>query len=93
MSAATGSIRYFTSYSGTKLPLRLVGELAVDDMRNRNTFFRGAFDDAERLITCEKVVYGEVEMRHEYTYHPDGKLARAAIDDGSGDASILDFPA
>ena len=37
--------------------LRLVGELAADAMRNRNTFFRGTFDDADRLIACEKVVW------------------------------------
>ncbi len=93
MGATTESIRYFTSYSGTKLPLRLVGELSPADMHNRNTFFRGTYDAAERLVVCEKVVYGEVESRHEYAYHPDGQLARAAIDDGSGEAGIIDFPA
>lgn len=85
--------RYFTSYSGIKLPLKLVGELDAADMRNRNTFFRGRFDSAGQLIACEKIVYGETEFRHDYRYHPDGRLARAEIDDGSGEPSVVDYPA
>jgi hypothetical protein len=85
--------RYFTSYSGARLPLKLVGELAEGDMRNRNTYFRGSFNATAQLISCEKVVYGEIEFRHSYRYHPDGKLAHAEIDDGSGDTSVLDYPA
>jgi hypothetical protein len=85
--------RYFTSYSGTRLPLNLVGEIAADAMRNRNTFFRGTYDASGQLVSCEKVVYGEIEMRHDYRYHEDGKLACAEIDDGSGDRNIIDYPA
>lgn len=93
MDANTTTLRYYTSYSGTKLPLKLVGELAADDMRNRNTFFRGAYDATGQLLCCEKVVYGEIELRHNYSYHPDGRLARAVIDDGSGEVNTLDFSA
>lgn len=92
MDAETTTLRYYTSYSGTKLPLKLVGELAADDMRNRNTFFRGTYNAAGQLLRCEKLVYGEIELRHDYSYHPDGKLAQAAVDDGSGEVNILDFP-
>lgn len=91
MTATT--LRYFTSYSGAGLPLRLVGELAADDMRNRNTYYVGTFDSAERLVRCEKIVYGETEVCHEYDYHADGRLARATIADGSDDPSIIDYPA
>lgn len=93
MTANPANTRYFTSYSGIKLPLNLVGELTADDMRNRNTYYRGSFDAAERLIACEKIVYGEVEQRHDYRYHPDGKLAQAEIDDGSGEPTVIDYPA
>lgn len=85
--------RYFTSYSGVKLPLKLVGELDDGDMSNRNTYFRGSFDDAGQLIVCEKLVYGETEFRHEYRYHPDGRIAHATIDDGSHEPTIIDYPA
>lgn len=64
MTETTLASRYFTSYSGVKLPLKLVGELDEADMRNRNTFFRGHFD---------------------------GRLARAEIDDGSGEPSVVDY--
>lgn len=55
MTSSDLTIRYFTSYSGARLPLNLVGELAADDMRNRNTFYRGAFDAGGLLKRCEKV--------------------------------------
>jgi hypothetical protein len=89
----TEHARYFTSYSGTKLPLKLVGELEADDMRNRNTYFRGTFNNSQQLIRCEKIVYGETEFRHDYSYHDNGQLARAEIDDGSDDPATLEFPA
>lgn len=87
------STRYFTSYSGAKLPLNLVGELAAEDMRNRNTFFRGSYDAAGQLIRCEKIVYGETELCHDYRYHPDGRLAQAVIADGDDETSVIDYPA
>lgn len=93
MTETAHSCRYFTSYSGIKLPLKLVGELEDGALHNRNTYFRGSFNEAEQLITCEKIVYGETEFRHDYRYHPDGRLAQAEIDNGSGDPSILDYPA
>ena len=48
--------RYFTSYSGAGLPLRLVGELAAADRRNRNTYYAGTFNAEGRLTRCEKLV-------------------------------------
>jgi hypothetical protein len=93
MSESIDNCRHFTSYSGVKLPLKLVGELEAADMGNRNTFFRGTYDSAGQLCCCEKIVYGEIEFRHRYSYHPDGRLARAEIDDGSDDAQIIDYPA
>ncbi len=92
MSSAETTIRYFTSYSGVRLPLNLVGELAPADMHNRNTFYRGEYDADGRLVRCEKRVYGEIEVCHAYHYHPDGRLARAVIDDGS-DEQTIDYPA
>jgi len=93
MTETAQTCRYFTSYSGVKLPLKLVGELDEADMRNRNTYFRGRFNATDQLIACEKIVYGESEFRHDYRYHPDGRLARAEIDDGSGEPSVIDYPA
>lgn len=93
MAETPHACRYFTSYSGARLPLKLVGELDAADMRNRNTYFRGSFNAADQLIACEKIVYGEIELRHDYRYHPDGNLAQAEIDDGSGETTVVDYPA
>ena len=93
MSQSELTTRYFTSYSGARLPLNLVGELAVEDMRNRNTFYRGLYDAAGLLTRCEKLVYGQIEVSHDYRYHPDGRLAQALIQNGDDDPESIDYPA
>lgn len=71
--------RFFVSYTGVKLPLRLVTAIALDQLSNRNTFIRGFFDRDGALTGFDKVVYGEIELRHRYDYHPGGALSRAEI--------------
>lgn len=90
--ADTFTCRHFVTYSGVRLPLKLVTPLAEDQLGNRNTFFRGTFDGFGRLVLCEKLVYGEVEMSHRYQYHGDGAvLARAEITGPEGDVKVLAF--
>lgn len=83
--------RYFVSYSGVKLPLKLVNEMQDSDTANRNTFFCGYYDDQQRLMRCEKRVYGEIELRHNYTYDDYGVLRRAEITDMDGEINELVF--
>lgn len=83
--------RYYVSYSGINLPLKLVNELQGDDCKNRNTFFLGYFDIEQRLKRCEKRVYGEIELLHNYTYHSNGNLQLAEITDADGDITVLQF--
>ena len=71
--------RYFVSYTGIKLPLKLINPLEFVDLNNRNTFIRASFDAQDRLLAFEKMVYGEVEMWHRYEYDADGVLRRAEI--------------
>lgn len=71
--------RYFVSYTGVKLPLKLINPLEIVDLTNRNTFIRASFDAQDRLLAFEKLVYGEVEMSHRYEYDADGVLRRAEI--------------
>lgn len=81
--------RYFLTYSGVALPLKLVEPLAGID--HRNTYYRGYFDTDQRLTGCQKVVYGEVETQHRYAYHPDGMLKQAEITDVDGEVTVLCF--
>lgn len=84
--------RYFISYSGVKLPLKLVNELPDEShLENRNTYFRGFFDSDQRLLLLEKLVYGDVELRHRYRYHANGALADAEITDADGEIDVLRF--
>jgi hypothetical protein len=80
MTDDTGSeCRFFVTYSGARLPLRLVEPIAPEALSNRNTFIRGYFDAAGALTGFDKVVYGEVELAHRYEYHANGVLSRADI--------------
>jgi hypothetical protein len=83
--------RYFLSYSGVSLPLRLVSPLGADELQNRNTFFRAIYDEADRLVSCEKLVYGEVELTHLYEYRADGVLSRAQISMGDDEPTEILF--
>lgn len=86
-----GRQRYFLTYSGVKLPLNLTEELPEASLRHRNTYFSGQFDGQGRLVRCEKRVYGEVEMTHEYDYHGNGALKRAVVVVGDEDPREVIF--
>ena len=58
MSNEKTTCRYFTTYSGVKLPFKLVGELGEHEIRNRNTFFRGYFDADGVLLGFRKWFMG-----------------------------------
>lgn len=85
--------RYFLTYSGVKLPLRLLNELSPDQIENRNTYFRGDFDAQDRLVGLQKLVYGAVELEHRYTYDDHGVLIHAEITDADGEVTTLEFAA
>jgi hypothetical protein len=91
MATDADQYRYFLSYSGVKLPLNLVSPLAATELENRNTYFRAVFDDADRLVSCEKIVYGEIELTHLYEYSADGVLSRARIAMGDDEATEVLF--
>ncbi len=83
--------RYYVSYSGVKLPLKLVNPLAEADIANRNTYFRAWFDQTGRMVRCEKIVYGEVELQHRYEYHGNGILKQAEITEADEDPRVMRF--
>lgn len=72
-------LSYFTTYTGVRLPLKLLNPLSEEEVHNRNTYFCAYYDSEERLIAIQKMVYGEVELTHRYDYYPDGTLSRAEI--------------
>ncbi len=82
MSAGVKDYKYFLTYSGVRLPLNLVGPLEPEALENRNTYFRATHDADGRVATCEKLVYGEVELSHLYAYRADGTLRHARIEIG-----------
>lgn len=86
-----GTRRYFVTYTGVKLPFKLVNELADSEVENRNTFFRGDFDAQGRIMGFDKLAYGDIELRHHYRYHDNGNLMSAEITDIDGDVTILTF--
>lgn len=91
MAGAKEIKRYFTSYSGLMLPLKLVGEITLEELENRNTYFEAVYDSENRLRECSKIVYGENEMKHEYKYRNNGSLEEAVISNMGEDAQRLVF--
>lgn len=83
--------RYFASYSGVRLPLKLITPLHEDDLTRRITYFRGFYDQQSRLIALEKVVYGEIEFEHRYHYHADGSIHRAELREPGEEVRLMDF--
>lgn len=87
------TLRFFVTYTGVKLPFKLVNELKPVEVENRNTYFRGYFDEHERISGFDKIAYGEIELAHRYTYHDNGKLRAAEITDIDGETTMLIFDA
>jgi hypothetical protein len=83
--------RHYVTYSGIKLPLKLVNPLEEADIANRNTYFRACFDEQGRMVLCQKVVYGEVELQHRYEYHDNGSLKLAEITEAADEPRVLRF--
>ncbi len=86
-----GQCRHFLTYSGVQLPLKLLTPLEPEQIQNRNTFFQGYFDEQDRLIGLQKIVYGEVEFEHRYAYDDHGVLRGAVITDADGEITVLNF--
>jgi len=83
--------RYFSTYSGVRLPLKLSQPLEEHAIANRNTYFCGYFDQEGRITGFQKMVYSEVELEHRYTYHPNGTLKQAEIIDTEQEVTLLNF--
>lgn len=83
--------RYFVTYTGVKLPFKLVNELQAGEVENRNTYFTGYFDTQDRLTGFDKLAYGEIELMHRYCYHDNGRLSSAEITDIDGEVTMVLF--
>lgn len=86
-----GTVRFFVTYTGVKLPFKLINELQASEVENRNTFFRGYFDEQDRLTGFDKLAYSETELTHHYTYHDNGMLKAAEITDIDGEVTMLQY--
>lgn len=83
--------RYFSSYVGTALPLRLVGSLDGLEMDHRNTYVRAYYNAADQLLGFEKWVYGEIQLIHRYGWRKDGRIAWAEVTIPEEETSRVEF--
>lgn len=91
MKALENYDRYYLSYSGIRLPLKLVNQLDTQEIDNRNTYFGVKLDGKGRECTIHKVVYGAVEMAHDYQFNDHGQLLSASIVNEDGEQQTLTF--
>ena len=73
------TVRYFVAYTGIRLPFKFVNEITGGDLNLRNTYFKACYDMDEKLLSCQKLVYGEVEFEHQYEYYSNGIIKQAEI--------------
>ncbi|MFG1352419.1 DUF6156 family protein [Xanthobacter autotrophicus] len=78
-AVGAGECRFYTTYTGVKLPFRLVEAIPEAQLTHRNTFIRAYFAADGLLTGFDKMVYGEVELAHRYEYHGNGALCRAEV--------------
>lgn len=83
--------RFYVTYTGVKMPFRLVEAIPAEQLTHRNTFIRAYFDAAGQLTGFDKMVYGEVELAHRYEYHPSGALRRAEVTMVDEDTVVVAF--
>ena len=83
--------RYFVTNSGIKLPFNLCEPLEEAAISNRNTFFRAWYDAQDRIMGFQKMVYGEVELEHSYTYSKNNTLLMAEITNVDGEVAVMRF--
>ena len=91
MNLETRYDRYYLTYSGASLPLKMLSALSEDSIENRNTYFGVNLDALGRIITVHKLVYGSIELSHHYEYDEQGYLAFAQINNTDGEANKLWF--
>jgi hypothetical protein len=84
--------RYFLTYRGVRLPLALSEELEPAAARHRGTYFRAYYDANGRIVRCDKLVYGEVELEHVYEYDASGRLRQATVTTAGDEPQVLSFP-
>jgi YD repeat-containing protein len=88
-SELAGECRHFLCYSGVTLPLKLMTPLEPEQIANRYIYFRGYYDEQDRLTGIQKIVYAETEFEHRYHYDDSGKLRQAEITDAEGEVTVL----
>lgn len=85
--------RFYLSYTGVTLPLKMVSPIDQAATENRNTWFGVCVDDAGRTTLIHKRVYGELELSHRYEYDQAGRLSLAEIINADNEGRRLSFDA
>lgn len=83
--------RHYVSYTGVGLPLKLITPLDAETLDGRITYFCGYYDQNEMLVAVEKVVYGEIEFEHHYTYYDDGRIKTAELREPDEEPRVMEF--
>lgn len=90
-TSGEGECRFFVTYTGVKMPFKLVEPIPAGQLTHRNTFIKAYFDPAGQLTGFDKMVYGEVELAHRYDYHGNGALRRAEVRMVDEDTVVVAF--
>jgi hypothetical protein len=81
--------KYFGTFVGYDLPLKLRENLFRTEAEERGTYYIAHYDSVGRLEEVRKVHTGATFFVHKYTYDAQGILVEARITNKAGEVSIL----
>jgi hypothetical protein len=87
-------IRYYKSFAGYNIPLKLIGQMSEEDAKvhgNTASVYIGYFDGNERLFKVIKRMQTEIWFIHEYEYYPSGKIKSNRITDEKGAVHVNEY--
>ena len=81
--------KYFGTFSGYTLPLKLKNNLSKSEIEARRAYLVAYYDASGRLHKVRKVLDGKTEFIHEYAYDAQSKLVEVIVTNHEGNISIL----
>ena len=71
--------------------MQLVEEISQEDSQKRRAYYIARYGADGRLDTIEKMLDGQRFFLHEYSYYPDGRLAKAKVTNKDGTTSVHQY--
>lgn len=86
-------IRYYGTFSGYNIPLKLSEELTQPEALRRKSYYVGFYNETQSLFRVEKYLNGSLFFQHNYFYHENGSIRENRIVNSDGITTTNHFDA